>query len=230
MSPDAQRTTCAISAPMRVALASRLDRHRAAERLPVPHRDHDAGHEAELAEIAEALGLALVDAPDLDRLADGDVGERRAHELMDEAVGVGNRVAMWIDGRMPQRDRHPLDQRVRHGMLQPLGLRVDGIPAVAEELDQVRLDEPVAADHPERGAAAGIGELDALVGSVLEQAELGQSLDHAAHGGRAQLEQVRDIAGRGGAAFRAKPVDRLEVVLDGAGKRFLMGGYVHAKL
>ena len=136
-----------------VALAGRLDRHGAAERLPVPDRDHDAGHKAELAEIPEALGLALVDAPDLDRLTDGDVRERRAHELMDGAVGIGDRVAVWIDGRMPQRNRHTLDQRVRHGMLQPLGLRVDGVPAVAEEPDQVRLDEAVAADHPKGGAA-----------------------------------------------------------------------------
>ena len=114
---------------MHVALARGLDRDRPAERLAVPHRDHDAGHEAELAEIPQPLGLALVDPPDLDRLADGDVGERRAGKLMDGAVGVGDGVAVGIDGRMAQRRGHPLDQRVGHGVLQPLGLRRGRCPS-----------------------------------------------------------------------------------------------------
>ena len=68
---DAQSTTCAISSPMAVALARRLDGQGPAERPVVEQRDHDAGNEADLGEIAQPLGLALVHPPDLDRLADG---------------------------------------------------------------------------------------------------------------------------------------------------------------
>ena len=107
-------------------------------------------------------------------------------QLMDGAVGRGDRVAVRIDGRMAQRRGHPLDQGVRDGVLQPLGLVVHGVPASSpRNCDQVGLDEPVTAHHPERGAAAGVGELDALVGDVLEQAELREPLDHAAHRGGA---------------------------------------------
>ena len=114
-------------------------------------------------------GLALVHPADLDRLADRDLGERRAGQFVNGAVGGGDRIAVRIDARVAQRRRHPLDQRVRHGVLQPLGLVVDGVPGVTEEGDEIGLDQPVPPDGPQGRPPALLGELDALVGDMLQQ-------------------------------------------------------------
>ena len=103
--------------------------------------------------------------------------------------GVGDRIAVGIHGRVAQHGGHPLDQRVRDGVLQPLGLVVHRVPGVAEECDQVGLDQPVAPEHAERGAPALGGELHALVGHVLEQSLLREPLDHPAHRGGRKLQR-----------------------------------------
>ena len=76
---------------------------------------------------------------------------------------------MGVDRWIAQGRGHPLDHRFRHRMLQPLGLFVDCVPGVAEELDQVGLDQPVPPDHPERGTPALLGELHAAIGDVLQK-------------------------------------------------------------
>ena len=119
-------------------------------------------------------------------------------------------------GRVAEHRRHPLHQHVGHRVLQPLGLIVNGVPGVAQERDEVGLDEAVPAKHAERRAPAVLGELDALVGHVLQQPLLGQPLDHAADRGGRQLQQIGDLAGGGGAALRRKPINGLEIVLDRA--------------
>ena len=75
---------------------------------------------------------------------------------------------MRVHCRVAQGPGHPVDQRVRHRVLQPLRLGVHGVPGVAEELDQVRLEEAVAPEHSKRGPPPGVGELHALVGDVLQ--------------------------------------------------------------
>ena len=79
-----------------------------------------------------------------------------------EPSAVGDRIAVGIHARVAQRRRHPLHQRVGNGVLQPLGLVVDRVPGVAQELDQIGLDQPVAAHHAQRRPAALIGQLDPL--------------------------------------------------------------------
>ena len=74
-------------------------------------------------------------------------------ELLDVALGGGDRIAVWVHRGVAEHRRHPLDQRVGDGMLQPLGLVVDRVPGVAQERDEIGLDQPVPPDHPERGAA-----------------------------------------------------------------------------
>ena len=210
-------------------LACRLDRDRAPERLAVTERDHHARHQAERSQVAQPLGLALVHPPDLDRLADVHVGERRTGELVNGSVGIGNRIAVRVDRGVSQGRGHALDQGVRHRVLQPLGLHVHRVPTVAEKLDQVGLDEPVAPHHAQRRDASRLGELHPLVGDVLEQTQFREALDHAAHGRGGKVEQPGDIAGRGRAAFWAKPVNGLEIVFDRPGQRIGAGSCVHAK-
>ena len=88
---------------------------------------------------------------------------------------------MRVDARIPECGGHPFNHRVRHGVLQPLGLFVDRIPGVAEELDEVGLDQPVPPDHSQRRASTLVGQLDTTIRDVLQEAVLGQPLDHARH-------------------------------------------------
>ena len=61
-------------------------------------------------------------------------------------------------------------------MLEHLGLVVDAIPRHAERLGEVELEQAVVAQHLERDALAVGGQRDALVGLVVDQAELVEPL------------------------------------------------------
>ena len=150
-----------------VALACRLEGDGAAERLAVQQGHHYTWPEPEGGEVAEPLGLALVDPVDLDRLADLEIGERGAGRLVDGAVGLVDRIPVGVGRWMSEGACHPLDQLVRDGVLQPLGLLVDGVPGVAEEPDQV-LDE---IDLPNRFPVLGAAVRDGLLYLAQGQAD-----------------------------------------------------------
>jgi hypothetical protein len=61
-----------------------------------------------------------------------------------------------IDGRIAEDRGHARLQRLGDVMLQPLRLVVHLIPAVAQGLDQIPLQEPVVANHFEGDALAGV--------------------------------------------------------------------------
>ena len=69
-------------------------------------------------------------------------------------------------------------------MLEDLGLGVDAVPRHVERLGEVELEQAVVADDLERHALAGLGELDALVGHVADEAEAVELLDHPRRRGR----------------------------------------------
>jgi hypothetical protein len=211
-----------------VPIAGRFHRNGPAERVAVEQGHHDARHQAEGREVAEPLGLTLVDPADLDRLTHRHVGQGRAGQLGQRAIRGRDRIAMRIRHGVSERGGHALDQRVRDRVLEALGLGMYRVPAVAEKPDQIGLDQPMTTHHPQRRQPPRLGQLDTLVGDVLEQTKLRETLDHAADGRRRQLQQVGDVAGGGKTAFRAEPVDRLEIILDRAGER--VGGCVHANL
>ena len=121
-----------------------------------------------------------MDPVDLHRFSYRDVGERGAGELLNGAVGGGNRVAMGIDVGMAQCGGHPLDHSVGDRVLQPLGLVVHRIPGVAQKFDQIGLDEAVPANHPQGRPPALLGQLDPAIGDMLQEAVLRQPFDHAA--------------------------------------------------
>jgi hypothetical protein len=65
---------------------------------------------------------------------------------------------------------------------------------------------------------------------VLQQSLLRKPLHHPAYGGGGKLEEMGDVAGGSGAAFRRQPVNGLEVILDRAGERLVLEcGCVHTK-
>ena len=81
-------------------------------------------------------------------------------------------------------------------MLQPLRLVVHLIPAVAERLDQVALQQAMVADHFQGDPFAGLGQLHAPVALVLHQPELAETLDHVGHGWRRPPRAAPQCAAR----------------------------------
>src|SRR5687767_11945299 len=200
------------------------------ERLALEHLYLDSGTELARCEIPQEIGAAVAYTADLDACAGRDLGEGRASELRDGSIGIRNRVPVGIESGITERGRHALDELVGHGVLESLGLVVYGVPAVAEERDEIRLDDPVAADHAERRSPAGFCQLDTLVGCMLQQALLGKPLHHSAHRRWRQLQGVSDLARGGGAALRRKLIYDFKIVLDGSGQRFRGCGHANSEI
>ena len=91
---DAQSTTCASSCTDDVPLTGRLDRDRAAERLAVAQRHHDARHEAERRRDSEAARARRSSTRRISTVSPtGDVGEgraTRAHGWSRRHSGIGS--------------------------------------------------------------------------------------------------------------------------------------------
>ena len=62
---------------------------------------------------------------------------------LDDPLGVGNRIAVRVDLGTPEHLVHPIDQPLRHDVLELLGLVVDFVPAVPHDLHEEQLDEAV---------------------------------------------------------------------------------------
>jgi len=121
-----------------------------------------------------------------------------------------------IEAGIAQRFRHALDQHVGHGVLETLSLLMDGFPTVAEEGDQVCLDDSVTADGAKSGVTAFERENYALVGNVLQQPLLGEPLDHPADRRSGKVQLVSNIVGCGRLPLLRQSVDSLEIILDRA--------------
>ena len=89
-------------------------------------------------------------------------------------------------------------------VLEAIRLGVHLVPAEAERLHQVQLEQPVVPDDLERDALARDRERRPVVALVLDEAEARQALQHAGRGGRADAELVGDRRrGRTAVAVRA---------------------------
>ena len=86
---------------------------------------------------------------------------------------------MRIELGVAELGRDPLGQLVGQHVLEQLRLLVDEVPRHVEHLDEQQLEQPVVAQRPQRDPAALVGQLDALVALVLEQAELVEPAQHA---------------------------------------------------
>jgi hypothetical protein len=122
-----------------------------------------------------------------------------------------------IELRIAELRGDPLGEPVRQHVLEQLRLLVDEVPRDVEHLDEQQLEQAVVAERAQRDAAALVGEADAAVALVLEQAQLVEAAQHARHrsGGDAEALGER-VRGNRSLQPRLKRVDRLEVVLDGA--------------
>src|SRR5436190_19538695 len=86
-------------------------------------------------------------------------------------VGVRDRVAVRVVGRVAERTVDLRLQLLGEDVLEPVGLVVDILDVEPEGAREVELEQPVVADHLERDLLAGRGEPDAAIGHVLDESE-----------------------------------------------------------
>src|SRR5436190_1298220 len=115
----------------------------------------------------------------------------------------------WI----AERRRHALDQLLRRGMLQVLRLVMDAIPRIAEHLGEIALEDAMAAQGAQRGAAPFFRESHAAIRLVRDQTLIGEATHHPADRRGGDVEAQRDLIRRRGLRAALEVVDRLEVIL-----------------
>ena len=137
------------------------------------------------------------------------------NRIGDGQVAIGDRIAVRVAVGIAERGGDPLLEVLADVVLEHLGLVVDLVPGHPEGLGEERLEQPVMADHLEGHPLPRRGQLDAPVGLVADQAELGHPLDHRRHRSRRDAEPLGE--GRGPdrpRLARGERVDGLRVVLD----------------
>ena len=97
-------------------------------------------------------------------------------------------------------------------MLEPLGLGVHLVPAQAQRLHQVQLQQPVVAHDLERDPLARRRERGAVITLVAHQAKLVELLQHRGRRGRRDSQLSGQRVG-GDLSPRLELPDRLEIVL-----------------
>ena len=107
-------------------------RDRAVERRTGQDFDAPPGNDPDLGEIAKLAGVAVADALDAHARADLHVVERESVALAERAVARRNRRAVRIGRRLADRRGHAIDQLVRRGVLESLGLLVNAVPRIAK--------------------------------------------------------------------------------------------------
>ena len=122
---------------------------------------------------------------------------------------------MRVDRRMAELGRDERLELLGEDVLEDLGLGVDAIPGHVERLGEVELEQAVVADDLERHALAVGGQLDALVGHVVDQAELAQALAHPRRRRRGDAQALGErVRGRGPRIALSDRVNRLRIVLN----------------
>jgi hypothetical protein len=119
--------------------------------------------------------------------------------------------------RVTDRGEHPLLERGRHRVLEPLGLLVDLVPWHAQHVGEEALDQAVA-HHDLLGPLATLpGEGERLVLLARDEAVLAQAAHHLVDGRRGDLHRAGDVRARDGQLGLHEPVDALQVFLFGDG-------------
>ena len=136
----------------------------------------------------------------------------------DRELAIGDRIAVRIEGRVAELDGDRLLQLLRDDVLEPFRLRVDLIPAHAQALGQIQLEQAMMAQHLQRHPPARLGQAHAAIALVHDQAERVELAQHPRHRPRPHPQPLRQRIRRRhpGAAFQR--VDRLRVVLDRRGE------------
>ena len=183
--------------------------------------DRDLGPrlQGNLGEIAQQLRVLVAHLHHAGALTNRQLGERAMRTFIDGAIYGGNRRAVWILRRIPERARHSLNEFVRRRVLQTLRFVMHAVPCVAEHAREVALQNAMPTNRAQRRASTRVGQLHPAIGYVIQIALLCQPAHHAGHRGRRHRQRNCHV-GRGGHAMpRFQFVNRFEVVLDGRGEQ-----------
>ena len=121
---------------------------------------------------------------------------------------LGNRVAVGIERGLAELGRDQLLELLGDVVLEHLRLLVDPVPGHLQDLGQEELDQAVVADHLERHPLAPLGQPGPVVGLVLDQALVAESLQHPGGRGRRHSEPLGDGVGVRRAPRRAPEAGR----------------------
>ncbi len=170
---------------------------------------------------AQELGILIADALDRHRGVKRAGEERVVARPADRAVRVRNRIAVRIDRRPPEHFVDPVDQPIRHGMLQVLRLVVDLGPAHSHDPHEKQFDQAVPAQDQRGELFARSRQPDAGVGLVTHQPRLGQRLHHRGGGSGRDPQSRRELSHRNEGVRRNLHALGLEyglqIVFDGGG-------------
>ena len=103
---------------------------------------------------------------------------------------------MGIDRRASQHRVDPIDQSIRCGVFETLGLVVHVGPAHAKYLDQEQLDETVAPEHERGKFPSRRAQANPSIGLVVDQARFGERLDHGCRRARNDTKRRRQLPHR----------------------------------
>src|SRR4029077_13624373 len=82
--------------------------------------------------------------------------------LIHRAIFRGNRSAVWIDFRFPDRRGHAVYELVRRGVLESFRLLVHAIPLIPERLGEIGFDDAMTPKRTECREATAFGELQSV--------------------------------------------------------------------
>jgi len=176
--------------------------------------DRRAERQPLVAQVAQQVGRLVEQARYDAGRVERPLREGSQRALLHVPGGAGNRVAVRVEARVAQILRDALRQPLGHGVLQPLGLVVDFVPAVAERLDQEQLDQPVMAHDFERDSLPGGGQADATIRLVRDELSARQLLRHFRCRGRGDRQRLGQLRGLHARVLLLKQVDCFEEVFD----------------
>ncbi|MEJ7650652.1 MAG: intradiol ring-cleavage dioxygenase [Nakamurella sp.] len=136
------------------------------------------GTDPDVPQRAEQFRIAVADPDHLPGVAALAFQQRPGGGLPDGAVGVGDRISVRVDVRVPQAFIDGIEQPVGDGMFEHLGFVVHLVPAVAHLAHQPGLDQTMTSQHLQRVPRTGSRQSDRAVGLVDHQVPGGQLLHH----------------------------------------------------
>ena len=133
---------------------------------------------------------------------------------LDAPVRTGDRITVRIGPGIAEEGIDAIDEQIRGGVFEGLGLVMDFVPPVAQRLDEERLDQPVPSHHRQGDGLAPGGQHRRAIGHPFDQLELVESFEHLGDIGLRRSEPIRELGGghRVPAPFLGRP-DGLEVIL-----------------
>lgn len=149
---------------------------------------------------------------------------------VNRALGSRDGVSVRVVRRAAQHFVYPLDQPLRHDVLELFGVLMHLVPAHAHDLHEEELDEAVAAQDQAGELLARAGQADTAVRFIFGKPRFGQRLHHGRRRAWRHAKRSCDVAHRhephAGSERHLSLIDRFEIILDGTGREHA-GDIIH---